>query len=69
MKEQCIECKGVGEILGKERKCSACNGYGSLKVSLTELTPEGKPKAIGPPCEECQGRGLKIHIGLRHCIV
>ena len=57
MKEQCIECHGEGTIVGKERKCSTCNGYGSLKVSLTELTPEGKPKAIGPPCEACKGTG------------
>lgn len=57
MKEQCNECRGEGTILGKERKCTVCNGYGSLKVSLTELTPDGKPKAIGPPCDECKGTG------------
>jgi RecJ-like exonuclease len=58
VKEQCHECRGEGNILGKERKCNVCNGYGSLKVSLTELTPEGKPKAIGPPCDNCKGTGM-----------
>lgn len=57
MKEQCSVCSGSGEILGKERKCPTCNGYGSKKVSLTELTEEGKPKPLGPPCKDCNGTG------------
>ena len=58
MKEQCLECHGEGKILGKEKKCTTCNGYGSTKVSLTDLSPDGRPKAIGPPCDDCKGTGF-----------
>jgi RecJ-like exonuclease len=58
MRENCPDCNGKGKIQGKEKKCPVCKGYGSTKVSLTDLTPDGKPKAIGPKCEACNGTGL-----------
>lgn len=57
MRENCSDCNGKGEILGREKKCPVCKGYGSTKVSLTDLTSDGKPKAIGPPCDVCNGTG------------
>lgn len=52
----CPECKGLGDIDGKE--CSGCEGTGDVKkdtwLALESRTPTEEET---DDCEECGGRG------------
>ncbi|MHA2366450.1 MAG: hypothetical protein ACXAC7_21005 [Candidatus Hodarchaeales archaeon] len=60
MRIPCNNCKGTGKV-SKPQKCKTCKGYGSTKLSLSDVQFDSqgiKPKAVkGTECPDCNGTG------------